>query len=404
MSRYFGSPPLVLYQALFNGSADGSLYAIGAASSNGGSTWTQHVSNPVIQVGAGGSWEDATVKDPCLVWDGSQYVCYYSGFNGSNYRIGRATATVYTGPWTKYGSNPIISLGTTGTFRDAGVRFPTVLYEPSDTGKEWKMWFGADKTGAAPSVGYAHSTDGLSWTVVGQVLTVGAGGQWDDEGIYPFGIIKQGATYYLFYGGYQSASPPYKWQGGYASFTDPEGTYTKGGGNPTLLADFNVAASSQSLTSNTSAGSAVVHVGDTSNWVEGQPMVIAANNVVTEEHTIASIDSGTQVTLNANCSSSFNTANGAVLRPFAYNSIVPRSVLAVPGGGSYVMYCSPFQPVDDLTVVGETVWEGSMRATASALTGAWTLDNASGLLFPLSPANTGWNKFSSENPSVIVAP
>jgi len=393
---YAGDPRSISYQALYNGSDDdGATYAIGAASSADGQSWTRYVSNPVISAGSG--WESVGVKDPCLIWDGSQYVCYYAGFDGTpTFKIGRATAPSHQGPWTKYGSNPVISTGAGGSFRDAGVRFPTVLYEPADTGSEWKMWFGADKSGGASSIGYAHSSDGLSWTVDGQVLTVGTG--WEAQNIYPGAIVKDGSTYYLFYAGQKNASSPVNWQGGYATFTSPTGTYTKGGGNPTLEAGFATVAYSQVLTSDTNSGSAVVHVASTASWSVGMPMLLIANDVTAEYHAIASIDSSTQVTLDSAVSSSFTTAHGATIRPFWFNSVFPRSVIAD------TMFLAAFQPTQGLTTSGETVWEGSMRATAASLTGTWTLDNASGLLLPLSPATSGWDRYSAENPSAIVAP
>lgn len=389
--------------ALFNGGATGADYAIGAASSTDyGITWTEYASNPVLSAGAGGAWDDGHVKDPCLLWDGSQYVMYYAGYDGASYQIGRATATSHNGSWTKDASNPVLALGAGGAFDDAGCAFPAVLYEPTDTGKEWKMWYRADD-GAVQTIGYAHSSDGISWTKVGKVLDVGAGGTWDDVGVLPGGIIKSGSTYYLLYGGRQSAVAPVKWQVGAATFTNPEGTYTKAAGNPTLLAGFNTSGISQSLTADTTAGSNVVTVGDTSHWAAGWTMLLVDGNSESEVVVIASVDSGTQVTLTTTAVGTFATANGAVLRPVEMISVTPRTVLAAQGGG-WEMFYTPFQAQDDLSPGGTLLREMSARATASALDGAWTLDHATGILFDLYPATTGWHKFSAENPSVIVAP
>ena len=387
--------------ALYNGQNGDGVYAIGAATStDGGATWTKYGSNPVLQKGTGGAWDDDHVKDPWLMWDGSQYVVYYAGHDGTKYQIGRATASAHTGTWTKAGGNPLVAVGTSGAFDDAGVNFPTVLYEPSDTGREWKMWY-AGNDGAVQRIGYAYSSDGLSWTKHGQVIDVGAGGSWEDEGVLPMAIHKTGSTYYLFYGGRQGTTVP-RWQGGIATFTNPEGTYTKSGSNPVLLARFNDADTSQLLTANRTSGGAIVTVTDTSVWNVGEPLALADGTSETEIHAIASIDSGTQITLAGNVTSDFTTAHGATIRPMAWNAVLPRTVRAVSGG--YEMYGTPFQPVEDLSPGGTKLREGSMRWTASALTGPWAYDYDAGLLFPLFPANTGWDKFSAENPSVIVAP
>jgi predicted GH43/DUF377 family glycosyl hydrolase len=92
------------WQALYNGTDTTGNYQIGAMSSSDGSTWTKYASNPILSPTSG--WESSSVKDPWMLWDGSQYVMYYSGYNGTTFKIGRATAPAYTGPWTRYGSNP----------------------------------------------------------------------------------------------------------------------------------------------------------------------------------------------------------------------------------------------------------------------------------------------------------
>jgi hypothetical protein len=251
------------------------------------------------------------------------------------------------------------------------------------------------------SIGYAYSSDGLSWTKVGQVLTKGASATWEDEGVLPMAIVKDGATYSLFYGGRQGTTVP-KWQGGVATFTDPEGAYTKHGSNPVLLARFNDAGVFQAP-STVALGATTVTMTSTAAFSEGEPVVLADNNSETEQHVIASIDSGVQVTLGQATSAQFASGNGAVFRPFASLSVIPRTVRVAYGGG-WEMFGTPFQPVEDLTPGGSKLREGSMRWTAAALTGPWSYDYTTGLLFPLYPANTGWDKFSAENPSVIAEP
>src|SRR6185503_17186582 len=151
-------------------------------------------------------------------------------------------------------------VGAGGAFDDAGVNFPVVLYEPADTGKQWKMWYGAND-GSIQTVGYAYSSDGLSWTKVGRVINVGTGGAWNDEGMLPGAIYREGSTYYLFANGRQGTTNP-RWQGGLWTFTDPEGTYTPAS-NPSLLARFNDANTAQSL-SGSSSGTTVTVAGTTS--------------------------------------------------------------------------------------------------------------------------------------------
>lgn len=400
------SEPTQFY-ALFNGTRDGATYALGAGERNSG-VWSENASNPVLTKGSAGTWNSGGVKDPAFYWDGSQFVIFAAGYDSATttFKIGRWTAASWTallaGTLTPDAGNPLITVGAGGSFRDAGVRFPTVLFEPSDTGKEEKIWFGADQSGGLSSVGYAYrNTTTGAVTVVGQVLTATTS-TWDEQGIYPFGIYTDGATYSLFYGGHQGTSNP-QWQGGLASFTSPSGTYTKSGSNPILVPRHITSGTTQLLTVDSAAGSAIVKVADTSAWSVGEVMLIAAN-VESETHRILTIDSGTQITLDATLTSAFHVLNGATIRSFAYNSVVPRTVRAIVTGG-YEMFGTPFQPQEDLSPGGLKLREGAFHWTASSLTGPWAYDYSGGLFWPLYPTVTsGWREFSAENPWVIPKP
>ena len=106
------------------------------------------------------------------------------------------SATSYT--WTDYSGNPILS--TTNTTSDAyGVVQPMVLIEDNT----FKMWYenvGASGTG---NVGYAVSSDGLSWTRASStpVLTHGASGTWDSYAVGPGAVTKIDGVYMMYYGG-----------------------------------------------------------------------------------------------------------------------------------------------------------------------------------------------------------
>lgn len=383
--------------ALFNGTDGSAGYAIGAATRTD-DVWSEYGSNPVLEKGTGGTWDDDHVNDPCLLWDGSQYVMYYAGYDGTRYQIGRATASSHEGPWTKYASNPVLAVGSGGAIDDSGCAFPTVLYESGDTGNEWKMWYRADD-GSTQVIAYAHSSDGISWTKEGMVLDVGTSGAWDDVGLLPGAIIKDGVTYNLFYGGRQSVTPSVFWQGGLATFTDPEGTYTKDVGNPIIEARFNDANTSQTLDADPAPGATVVDIPTPAAFNIGEPVVVVDSDTTAENFYLTVIGAST-VTLDHAISGTFTDAEGARFRSFAFQSITPRTVL--PRSGGYEAFVTLFQPVDDLTQPGSKLWEGSFEMRSSALTGTWTYNYVAGrgLLFPL----TGWKARSAENPSVIAAP
>lgn len=396
-----------IFYGLFNGQNGDAVYAIGAATRTGGPTtgvWSEYASNPVLTHGTG--WESAHVKDPCLLWDGAQYVLYYSGYNGTGYQIGRATAASHQGPWTKYGSNPVLAFGAGGSFDESGLYVATVLHEPADTGKEWKVWYGATDASGNQTVGYAYSTNGTSFTKVGKVLDVGAGGAWDHFGISPNAIIKLSTTYYLFIAGRGSSGSPYNWQGGYATFTNPSGTYTKYASNPTIKHRSADSGTSTAFSSNIAVGATQVPMADTSPFHVGEAVVLVDGDGVSipEIFYIVTLNSGTLLTLDHATVGAFRSGGG-VFRSVPYNSVIARSIL--PNGADYEVLGTVFQPVEDLSVPGTKLREGSFGwVQTGALTGNWTYNYVAGqgLFFPLYSGSTGWHQYSAENPSVIAAP
>jgi hypothetical protein len=63
---------------------------MGYATSLDGIAWTKYAGNPVSANGSGG-W-DQTVYYPRVIYDGAGFHMWYSGFNGSIYQVGYASA------------------------------------------------------------------------------------------------------------------------------------------------------------------------------------------------------------------------------------------------------------------------------------------------------------------------
>lgn len=208
---------------LFNGRDASNVYAIGRlTSSDGGATWSKYASNPVLIKSSG--WESTWVAQPSMLWDGSQYVVYYTGNDGTHNRTGRATSPDGIA-WTKYGSNPVLGYGSAGSFDENGAYIPFVLHDPSWS-PAWKMWYTGQKSTATWTVAFADSTDGLTWTKRGVVISPGTG--WEGSGVATAGVFYRGGTFYVYYVGLDGSS---HWHPGLATCTDPanSATYTKQG-------------------------------------------------------------------------------------------------------------------------------------------------------------------------------
>jgi predicted GH43/DUF377 family glycosyl hydrolase len=190
---------------------DGASWRIGYATSTDGVNWTKYSSNPVLNLGASGTWDDAHVLTGKVIKENGVYKMWYAGHDGSRWRIGYATSTDGVN-WTKYSSNPVLNLGAGGTWDDAHVYISMVMRDSDDI---YKMWY-TGHDGSNTRIGYATSSDGVSWSKYNgnPVLDLGAGGTWEDVHVYSPMIYKgDDGIYRLWYAGYDGSN----WRIGYAS-------------------------------------------------------------------------------------------------------------------------------------------------------------------------------------------
>lgn len=96
----------------------------------------------------------------------------------------------YDASWTRSAANPILS--PTETWEQTAVYEPNVIYDGT-----WKMWYGGGW--ADPGIGYATSTDGVSWTKYGSNPVLGQGGSGVPGMAVRNNVIKVGSTYYCYY-------------------------------------------------------------------------------------------------------------------------------------------------------------------------------------------------------------
>jgi hypothetical protein len=220
------------YKMWYPGTDDisGDIYSsIGYATSTNGITWTKYAGNPVIS-GTVGSW-DASLGIAGVVFDGTMYHMWYGGFGGGlNGAIGYVTSTNGI-TWTKYSGNPVLQLGAPGSWDASWILCPCVI---SDTDL-YKMWYtGVDDDGVY-SVGYVTSTNGITWTKYSgnPVLQPGPPGSWESLILCP-DVVLDGTTYRMWYAGQDADEPPpYGQRIGYA--TSPDGvSWIKSASNPVL--------------------------------------------------------------------------------------------------------------------------------------------------------------------------
>ncbi len=162
--------------------------------------WIKLAGNPVVTNGVSGAWDDKQVYSPGVILDGTTYKMWYAGWStaSTSMKIGYATSPDGV-VWTKQGSAPVLTPGATGSWDANGVSYPTVMKD----GATYKLWYtGFDSYGIG-RVGYATSTDGIVWTKYSSnpVTDVGATGSWDSTYVGMTSVIKVGTVYKLWYRG-----------------------------------------------------------------------------------------------------------------------------------------------------------------------------------------------------------
>ncbi|MFA5795455.1 MAG: DUF2341 domain-containing protein [Candidatus Brocadiia bacterium] len=186
------------YKMWYSG-MNGAVWKIGYATSNDGIGWTRYVSNPVLLNGSG--WESTNVGSPMVFKDGAEYKMWYMGNNGTTWKIGCVTSTDGTS-WSRFSSNPVLDSGSGGTWDDTHVYEPFVI---KDADGKYKMWYCGNE-GTYVKLGYAYSDDGITWSKYGSnpVLDAGASGAWDDYHTYKCYVIREDGTYKMWYSGYDN--------------------------------------------------------------------------------------------------------------------------------------------------------------------------------------------------------
>ncbi|UCD92254.1 MAG: hypothetical protein JSV43_08575, partial [Methanobacteriota archaeon] len=170
---------------------------IGYATAPDQVTWTKHPSNPVMGTGAPGSWEELGVAAPWILPDLSGYRMWFTGMDAN---MLPQIGYAYSSDglsWERYTGNPVITPGSPGDWDSGGVLAASVL----DVGGVYHAWFtGANESGAS-RIGYATSQDGIDWTKYpgNPVIDIGAPGEWDAGSVMMPSVLFDGTKYRMWY-------------------------------------------------------------------------------------------------------------------------------------------------------------------------------------------------------------
>jgi len=163
--------------------------------------WKKYPSNPVLQTGVSGAWDNVRVYAPTIILEDNVYKMWYAGFDATNFRIGYATSTDKIN-WTKFDFGPVLQTGTSGSWDALYVSSPSVILIDGI----YHMWY----TGWPGSsyelfrIGYAISNNGTGWDKYdfNPVLSPSTIGNWDPVNVKAPSVVFNNGIFHMWFAGY----------------------------------------------------------------------------------------------------------------------------------------------------------------------------------------------------------
>ncbi len=149
----------------------------------------------VLSPGSIGTWDQAGVMQPSLLYEDGMYKMWYVGEDGLLTGVGYAVSLDGV-QWTRLSAN---ALEFTRVWTDS-ILHPCVLAVP---GGGYTMWFSSDLIGG--EIGSANSSDGTRWTDTRAVLQVGLTGAWDSGGVGEPTVVRTPSGYMMWFVGVDSS-------------------------------------------------------------------------------------------------------------------------------------------------------------------------------------------------------
>lgn len=173
----------------------------------------------------------------CIIDFQNSYGFQSSSVGTNNYSTANHTTPAHlpSGALTRYSGNPLVRNGPESyDFEKTG---PRVVLKMGAT--DYRMWYEAVGSNSITQVGYATSTDGLTWTKHGPVMAPD-GSSWEKMEVSPNSVLYENGVFKMWYhgGGYfQATTPGIRLGGagiGYATSSDGR-NWTKFSNNPVLV-------------------------------------------------------------------------------------------------------------------------------------------------------------------------
>jgi len=144
------------------------LPRLGLARSQDGRAWSKG-RRPVLDPGPRGSWDERGVADPYVIRFGQYFYLFYLGQDRARrQRLGLARSTDGV-RWEKLRTNPVLEPGEDGGFDEQGLGEPAAW---QSHGWYWMLYTGRDRD-ERRRLGLAQSRDGVTWRKLPEVFAGG---------------------------------------------------------------------------------------------------------------------------------------------------------------------------------------------------------------------------------------
>jgi predicted GH43/DUF377 family glycosyl hydrolase len=176
---------------------------IGLARSIDTVNWLKHP-EPVLGLGPRGSWDERGVADPYVVRAGAHLYLFYLGQDRARrQRLGLARS-IDGQHWEKLRTNPILELGADGEFDENGLGEPAVW---AAAGRWWMLYTGRDRR-EYRRLGLAWSRDGVRWQRLQPSAVFAGGEPWNAKVVCDPSVLDgAGGKLRMWYGGGDAAHP-----------------------------------------------------------------------------------------------------------------------------------------------------------------------------------------------------
>ena len=176
--------------------------SIGLAVSVDANQWSKH-DRPVLTPGPSRSWDETGVGDPYVIQCQGTYYMYYLGENRFGIQrlgVARSTDGIH---FQKSHTNPILDTGPPGSFDERGLGEPAV-FRAAD---RYLMLYTGRDGDEKRRIGWAKSVNGVDWKKSGAEPMLEGSQPWNDQVVCDPSVWHQAGQVLVWFGGGNRPSP-----------------------------------------------------------------------------------------------------------------------------------------------------------------------------------------------------